>query len=284
MISKANLSYCGREVWENDRDRFLTTLFAPPEVREMLLTLYAFNIEVSKTRDVVSNTMLGAIRLQWWRDVIEALYLGKSLSGHAVVEALGLIKKKRALSRTHFDKLIDGRMKDLENDSLETMEGLIEYVSDTSVPLIKLAMESSGGLVKDASLEAAKEVGISYALAGLMRAMPHHLSRNRIFLPNELLEKHRINRRQLLELTPSENLNLAIEELTNRALHGLRKARSVWRDVPKEQTVTLLPCILAETYLFRISRNGNNIFNPALQEPAGLAVIRLAFRAVIGRY
>jgi NADH dehydrogenase [ubiquinone] 1 alpha subcomplex assembly factor 6 len=67
------LSELGRMVRRHDRDRFLTTLFAPAAERQALLALYAFNHEVAKTREVVSEPMLGRIRLQWWRDSLDQI-------------------------------------------------------------------------------------------------------------------------------------------------------------------------------------------------------------------
>src|ERR1700730_69402 len=58
-------------VRRHDPDRFLTALFAPPEKRDALLTLYAFNHELARAREAVSEPPLGLIRLQWWREVVE---------------------------------------------------------------------------------------------------------------------------------------------------------------------------------------------------------------------
>src|SRR5271166_6483085 len=58
-------------VRRHDPDRFLTALFAPPEKRDALLTLYAFNHELARAREVVSEPPLALIRLQWWREVVE---------------------------------------------------------------------------------------------------------------------------------------------------------------------------------------------------------------------
>ena len=103
MQATAELSYCASEVRRHDADRFLTTLFAPKGHREDLFALYAFNLEISKTREVVSETMLGAIRLQWWREAIEAIYTNAELRKHAVVEALAETVTRRGLTREHFD-------------------------------------------------------------------------------------------------------------------------------------------------------------------------------------
>jgi phytoene synthase len=58
-------------VRRNDPDRFLTALFAPPEHRDALLTLYAFDHELARAREVTSDPHLALIRLHWWREVVE---------------------------------------------------------------------------------------------------------------------------------------------------------------------------------------------------------------------
>ena len=57
-------AYCQNQVRQHDRDRYLTALFAPPARRPGLFALYAFNLEVAKVREAVSEPMLGHIRLQ----------------------------------------------------------------------------------------------------------------------------------------------------------------------------------------------------------------------------
>ena len=52
------ISYCGETVRKHDPDRFLLSMFAPPESREALWALYAFNHEIAKTREVVTETQV----------------------------------------------------------------------------------------------------------------------------------------------------------------------------------------------------------------------------------
>ncbi len=61
----------------NDRDRFQTALFAPARHREALFALYAFNYEIARVRETITEPMLGQIRLQWWREVIAAAFAGE---------------------------------------------------------------------------------------------------------------------------------------------------------------------------------------------------------------
>ncbi|MGB1876681.1 MAG: squalene/phytoene synthase family protein, partial [Rhodospirillaceae bacterium] len=53
MPTDKSLSYTADLVKRYDRDRFLTALFAPVGVRERLLTLYAFNVEIARIRRTV---------------------------------------------------------------------------------------------------------------------------------------------------------------------------------------------------------------------------------------
>ena len=62
--------YCERLVRENDKDRFLATLFVPATHRPALNSLYAFEIEVAQVAARVKEPLAGEIRLQWWRDAI----------------------------------------------------------------------------------------------------------------------------------------------------------------------------------------------------------------------
>ena len=101
-------------VRRHDRDRYQTALFAPAERRESLLALYAFNYEIARVRETVNEPLLGQIRLQWWRENIAAAFEGGPLRHHIIVDALAAAIRTRALTRAHFDRLVDAREQDLE--------------------------------------------------------------------------------------------------------------------------------------------------------------------------
>src|SRR5215467_4094326 len=69
--------HCEALVRAADKDRFLTTLFAPAERRDALFALYAFNVEIARVREVVREPVAGEIRLQWWSDVLGGAGRGK---------------------------------------------------------------------------------------------------------------------------------------------------------------------------------------------------------------
>ncbi len=71
-----------------DEDRWLSSRYAPVVVRQNLIALYAFNLELAKVRTIVSEPGIGAIRFQWWRDAIEELAAGHPPRKHDVVQVL----------------------------------------------------------------------------------------------------------------------------------------------------------------------------------------------------
>ena len=70
-----------------DGDLYLCHLFAPAEKRGALLTLYHLYADIARIPASVSDPMVGAIRLQWWRDLLDAVANGDG-RGTPIGEAL----------------------------------------------------------------------------------------------------------------------------------------------------------------------------------------------------
>jgi NADH dehydrogenase [ubiquinone] 1 alpha subcomplex assembly factor 6 len=274
----------GRLVRRHDRDRFLTVLFAPAGAREALLALYAFNYEVAKTPEVVSEPMLGRIRLQWWRDSLEAAYAGAALRRHEVVEPLGRAIRERTLSRTHFEALLAAREGDLAAEGPASLEALDAYAEASSARLMLLALEvlGEGGAAAQA---AAREIGIAYALSGLLRAVPFHARARRLYLPRDLVEAAGLDlSRGLFELRSSPALGRVVGEVAARAGAHLAAARALRPQVPRAALPALLPAVLASADLARLARAGYDPFAPGLARPDSWRSWRLTLAALRGRY
>lgn len=97
-----------RRVRQGDRDRFLTGLFAPPEKRQTLFTIYALEFELARIPELVSEPMLGEIRLQWWRELIDAIASGYGQNMHPLSAPLIQAIIGQHIPRAGFDRLIDG--------------------------------------------------------------------------------------------------------------------------------------------------------------------------------
>ena len=62
--------FCAELVRTHDFGRYASSLFVPAGQRRALLALYAFNVEISRVREQVSQPLPGEMRLQWWTDML----------------------------------------------------------------------------------------------------------------------------------------------------------------------------------------------------------------------
>ncbi len=259
-----HFAQCAALVRAADYDRYLSVLFAPKEARAALFALYAFNYEVAKTAESVSEPTLGLIRLQWWRDAIAEIFEGKP-RGHEVVQALFETITRLNLPRVLFDALIDAREEDLSPAPFATLPELAFYADRTSGHVMRLATRILGvGSALDAH---ARELGIAYALTGLLRALPFHTASERLMLPVEMVQAAGLRPGHISSGKP-ENIRTLMENVAGvaeRHLAAAPKGRIARGHLP-----ALLPAALVRPYLKRMTRSG---FDP-FREPAEISVPR----------
>ncbi len=257
-------------------------MLAPVPMRAAFFALFAFNVEIARTRELVSEPPLGEIRLQWWRDGLEAIYAGADLRHGAGAALAGAIATFE-LPKEYFDRMIDARGADLHDNPPDTIETLLHYAEETAAPLLNLSLDVVGNR-SEAARDVARDIGIAWSLLGLIRALPFHLRSRRQYLPVELIRRHEVRERDLLEIKPSGNLNNAIEELCGLVDHHIRSARAVAGKLDSCTHPVLRQIGLAEMYRKRLSRLDYNPFDPRSAQPLPMMVWRLLFRKMTGRY
>ena len=133
-----SFDHCEELVRTGDKNRFLATLFAPQKYRRALYALYAFNLEVARTRELAREPMPGEIRLQWWRDVLGGAGRGE-IDAHPVAAALRDVVVRYRLPPKMLLELIDARSFDLYDEPVASLSYLERYAMHTSSALIELA-------------------------------------------------------------------------------------------------------------------------------------------------
>lgn len=279
-----SLSPLGAALRRHDRDRYQTALFAPAARRESLFALYAFNREIARIRETVREPMMGAMRLQWWRDALDEIYAGGRPRRHEVVESLAVAIAAYRLSAAHFTALLDARGVDMAEEPPASMAALEAYAFGSSGSLILLTLEILG--VADAAARAAgSAVGAAYALAGLLVAAPFHARQHRVYLPQALIEQHELDlARSLLALKPSPALAAVARDVAAQAHRHLDAARLHRAALPRAAVPALLPAVLAERRLKTLARMDYDVMDPRLAREDTLQSLRLAWAAWRGRF
>jgi len=108
-----------------DPDRWLSSRFiADPEARADVIALYAYDHELARAPRVASNSLLGEIRLTWWREVLDEIFDGRPVRRHPTAQALAAAVARRGLARAPLEAMIDARYRELDAEPMSEAEAL----------------------------------------------------------------------------------------------------------------------------------------------------------------
>jgi 15-cis-phytoene synthase len=258
-------AYCEELLRREDRDRWLACLFVPRERRPHIYALYAFSLEAARVREIVSEPLLGEIRLQWWRDALEGTNATEAKANPVAAALLDTIARF-ALPIAPLLELICGRGRDLYGEPMQSVEVLEAYTRATCANLFRLAALILDGKEAPASLDAALHAGIAYGLTGLVRALPWHSARGQIFVPAAILQAHgasddfsagRTSPAVLAALADLRAITRAHLDIFYAKLPGL----------PDKSRPAFLPACLCEPYLRLMEKPGYEPFKTIIELP-----------------
>ncbi len=238
-----------------DRDRYWSALFAPVQLRGDLMTLYAFNVELSRVPEQVNEAMFGEVRLQWWRDALD-LSTGGEKTGHPIADALAQTRLAHRLPVGVLNDMIDARMFDLSPEFMPDMPALRDYLGRTAGAVFKLACRITGA-PEDRTTKACESAAMAYGITGLMRALPYHAARGRLFLPAEHFAANDIDPYALLRGDAAPQLDRALTNLRLSVRRHLAAFREEAANLPPETRPAFLPLVLIEPYLDALARHGH---------------------------
>jgi len=271
---QSHSDYCADQVRQYDYYRYFATTCASATVRRGLLALYAFNLEIAATRERVSEALIGQIRLQWWRDTLDGIYDG-NVRNHAIAAEIAFAVDAFGLRRDAFERMIDGRQFDLEDEPPEDASALLNYVSATSGALTCLAAKICGLQDWD---EQAESVGRIWGLTGLLRAFPHHAAQRRVYIPKDILRFSGVTAEDLIERKPDINAAAAFEGLAGLASDAVADGMRY----PKAVRPAVGHISVVRPYLKRLARAGHDVYADGLEPTRFGAQIRILRSTISG--
>jgi 15-cis-phytoene synthase len=233
------LSRPGEIVRRHDPDRFLTALFAPPNKRYALLILFAFNHELARARELVSEPTLALIRLQWWREVVEG-----ARRRHEVAEPLHDTITAGLLARDDLLALIEAREIEAE-PSIDTTDAWHDYLLGTAGGLAVAA----GRLLGAPEPERLGPLGAAYGAGRLLRGARWLARHGRCLLPRDRLEAHGLIPEAVIADPELPALRPVLDDLAGDGRAMLRQGRTA--PFSRQSIAAALPAVLAARDLRR---------------------------------
>jgi phytoene synthase len=231
----------------HERDRYLAALLARGQVRDDLIVLAAFAGEVAHVPSLVSEPMIGEIRLQWWREALEAPG-ERGRSGHPVADLMRGTVERHRLPLGLLIGFIDAQALGLGDGTLPDDEALRSYLARTEGALFELALRIVGrGAGGDRALIVA--AGQAYGLARMLTGLASLHARGRTLIPAARLDAVGLPPATISSEDATVRLTPVIREFTAEARQALGAARQAIRSLSRAQRVAVLPLALVEPYL-----------------------------------
>jgi phytoene synthase len=262
----AHYLHCDALIRVGDRDRWLANLLAPADKRLHLSALYAFNLEIARVREIVSDPLPGEIRFQWWRDALEGDGRG-DVQNHPVAAPLIDTIRRFSLPRKAFIDLVDARTFDLYDDPMPSEADLEGYCGETSSALIRLATLVLAAGADPGGPDAAGHAGVAFAMTGLMRALPWHSARGQVYVPGDVLARHGIDRADLVAGEPHEAIVAVLAEMRAMVRRHLDAARAAMAGVAGPARPAFLPVALCPAYLRLMESRSYDPFATLIELP-----------------
>lgn len=256
------LTYSGQIVRQQEPALFLLSLFAPAGARPSLWALYAFYHEIAKTRDVVSETATGLIRLQWWREAVAEIYSGHPPRRNEILPDLAVAIQKYRLAQDDFDTIIYTHEFDLEGRNPATLDGLGLYAEGTHGALFRLSLKIAG---ENDTAEAIKAVALRWGIIQAIRHVPHHVAQGWSLLPADILARHGVSVQKIYDFNDKQSLPDVVQEVLT-TLPEKRNAQS---------NLLRRAYRLTEIYRRQIEKAGYDPYHPSLRVPPPFLALRL---------
>jgi phytoene synthase len=279
----AHDDYCLAQVRQGDRDRYLALLFSPAEVRASLAAIAAFNLELARAASDISESMLGLVRLQWWREAVEEIRAGGATRRHPVVEAVSVATRTHGLSTDRMLAMIESREEEIESGEAPSQRTFDARAEATAANLIRLSLQAVGLDPMETDLAGASvEIGRAYASVGCARSVLLDARRHKVRLPTEALAQAGVDLDQLYALRQQPELKACLRIITERAQADLDAARR--RRFPRRARPLTLTAKLTALHLERLRRAAYDPFDAHVIAAVPFDVWRLLGSAITGRF
>ena len=253
-------AYCADLVRTHDFPRYASTLFLPGVHRRPMLAIYAFNVEIMRVRDQVSQPLPGEMRLQWWTDLLAGQDHGGVEGNPVAAELLWTIRTWR-LPVERLTRLIVEHEFDLYNDPMPSLSALEGYANDTDSALFASCARI---LVRpsEAIDHVARHAGLAYRMIDAINGLPQDSARRQLFLPQQFLQQHGSSVEEVFAGKQTPQARAAVDQLVDEARKHLKTATALLADVPREVRPAFLPLALVRRDIGRRELRDTDPFAP----------------------
>jgi 15-cis-phytoene synthase len=233
-----------------EMDRYLAALLAPAAAREDLLALAAFAGEIGRIPLFVTEPMMGRIRLQWWREVLESRGDGGNPIASAVIAAVN----RHNLEVDQLVRFIDAHEATLDEAPFADDQALRAHFAATEGVLFGCALKALGpsfSLAECPQPDDYVAATNAYGLARLIAELPATLAAGHVLIPRDRLATHHLAPATVAAAAIGDTTQwrALLSDLIGEARRYNRSAAAALAALPRMHRAALYHLALVEPYL-----------------------------------
>jgi phytoene synthase len=191
---------------------YMATRFLPNHKQRGIFAIYSLcryvDDLVDETEDLVDNEKLSQqgvkIKLDTWKKKLQDTYDGKTLENPILLAFSDVLKQYHIPIEMPFE-LMEGVCMDLYKSRYETFDELYEY-SFKVASIVGLMTSQVFGYESREALGYAADLGIAMQLTNILRDIGEDLQRDRIYLPQEDLERFNVTEQDLFNCSQDKRV------------------------------------------------------------------------------
>lgn len=235
--------YCQEKAARSGSSFYYSFLFLPAEQREAITALYAFCRAVDDVADECHEPGLAQTKLAWWRDEIARMYAGTP--NHPVSKALWPGAQRYRLSHEALSEIIDGMEMDLSQSRYADFKALNLYCYRVAGIVGELSARIFGYRERK-TLDYAHQLGLAFQLTNIIRDVGEDARRNRIYLPQDELQRFGVSENDILQARTSDAFGRLMQFQVSRARDTYARAFGLLD--PKDRATQKPGLVMAKIY------------------------------------
>lgn len=277
----SSASYCMDLVKRRDYEHYLTSLLLPDRVRQIAFALRALNVEIASIRDNVSDTSIGKMRVQFWKDGLNDIQKIKNtgeshddgqIPNHPILIELHKCSLKHPnISFELLHRLVKSREIFLSDhlQPFKTMDDVEKYSEYAFSSINNILLECLVDCNKEIELNGharhcANQLGKAEGIVTILRGLPYNVSRKNVYLPLSLLVSHKISTESIIRGITSDDFFHVIEVIAATSEEHLENCRFRKKYLSADEKRLMLTAVPIDNYLSKLSKAKCNVFDKSL--------------------
>ena len=256
--------HCAAFVRENARDQWLGALYAPPGRLDALLALAAFDHEIRQARMRARDPNLAALRLAWWRDVVQGERESEA-AGNPTALALMSAVEAFSLPRSGLEAMLDARLEELVPSEGFGLDAFAAFANGSDVARLRLAARICGGGRDLDAADACAPAGLALALTRMLAALPAKAGSAPTLFPVDIALRHGAALRDFEARRVNDGVVAACAEARALARESVREAERRLAASPPAILPAFVPLGAVGLDLERIERGAARPFDPSAE-------------------